>query len=62
MNACNAEHQQLVKDCEARVDRLSAWEAGFILSCKERLQRGASLTDTQSQKLNEIWDRCTERG
>jgi hypothetical protein len=61
-NDCNAEHQQLVKDCEARADRLTPWEAGLVLSCKQRLANGWPLTDTQAQKLNEVWDRATEKG
>lgn len=62
MNDCNAEHQQLVDDCAKRANRLTQWEAEFIASCKARLVQGWPLTTTQAQKLNEIWDRATEKG
>ena len=62
MNACNAEHQQLVDDCEARESRLSDWERGFIDSLKARLASHAALTTTQAQKLDEIWERVTAKG
>ncbi len=62
MNDCNAEHQQLVKDCAARVDRLTPWEAGFIVSCRDRLAQGWRLPEHQAARLNEVWDRVTEKG
>ena len=62
MNTCNAEHQQLVDDCEAREDRLSDWERGFIDSMKHRLASGQGLTTAQAGKLDEIWDRVTAKG
>lgn len=62
MNDCNAEHQQLVKDCEVRVDRLTPWEAGLVQSCKERLAKGWPLTPAQADHLNKVWDRATEKG
>jgi hypothetical protein len=62
VNACNAEHQQLVKDCEARVDRLTPWEAGLVLSCKERLANGWPLTSKQAATLEQVWDRVTAKG
>ena len=62
MNTCNAEHQQLVDDCARRANRLTAWEAGFIATCKERLASGRPLTDGQAEKLNEVWERATEKG
>jgi hypothetical protein len=62
MNDCNAEHQQLADDCEARESRLSEWERGFIDSIKARLADGKALSSNQAQKLEEIWDRATEQG
>lgn len=62
MNTCNAEHQQLVDDCEAREGRLTEWERGFIDSLKHRLAAGQGLSANQAQKLNEIWDRVTAKG
>jgi hypothetical protein len=62
MNDCNAEHQQLVDDCEAREQRLSDWERGFVDSMKARLASGRALTDTQASKLEEVWNRVTAKG
>jgi hypothetical protein len=62
VNTCNAEHQQLVDDCANRAHRLTQWEAYFIASCKERLVNGRALTDNQAARLNEVWDRVTDKG
>jgi hypothetical protein len=62
MNTCNAEHQQLVEDCEAREERLSDWERGFVDSLKHRLASGQSLTPRQAQALDALWERVTAKG
>ena len=62
MNTCNAEHQQLVDDCEARESRLSDWERSFVDSMKARLASNTSLTAAMAAKLDEIWERATARG
>lgn len=62
MNACNAEHQQLVEDCQARESRLSAWEHDFIASIAEQLGRGRTLSAKQANTLDEIWQRVTATG
>jgi hypothetical protein len=62
MNDCNAEHQQLIDDCETREQRLSEWERDFMDSIKARLAVGKALSTTQAQKLEEIWERATEKG
>ena len=61
-NTCNAEHQQMAEDCEARESRLTEWERGFIDSMKHRLAHGQGLSTTQAQKLDEIWERATAKG
>lgn len=53
---------QMIKDCEARESRLSDWERNFIDDISKWLGDGKSLTDGQSQKLESIWDRVTQRG
>lgn len=58
----NEEHLQLVVDCEARERRLSAWEHDFIVSIREQLDAGKTLTTPQAEKLEEVWDRVTEKG
>lgn len=62
MNACNAEHQQMVEDCEAREERLSDWERSFIDSIKHRLAAGQGLTTNQAARLDEVWEKATAKG
>lgn len=62
MNACNAEHQQLVDDCKARESRLSDWERGFVDSIEHQLAAGRTLSPKQSATLDDIWERATARG
>lgn len=62
MNDCNAEHQQLVDDIEARESRLSEWERDFVDSIKNRLANGQALSSTQAAKLDEIWECATAKG
>lgn len=56
------EHLQLIEDCEARESRLSDWDRQFLDSVKRQLEGGGSLTEKQSDKLGEIWERATARG
>lgn len=53
---------QMVEDCEEREERLSDWERQFIASIKVRLEEGSALTSAQDEKLNDIWNKATERG
>lgn len=56
------EHEQMVADCEAREGRLSDWERSFVDSIGRQLAQGRSLTDKQSARLEEVWDKVTEAG
>lgn len=58
----NEEHETLVTDCEARESRLSDWERGFIDSMRKLLDNNGALTQKQSDKLSEVWERVTEKG
>lgn len=53
------EHQQMVEDCENRESKLTEWEAGFIQSIREQLDRGRALSEKQAQTLDSIWERVT---
>ncbi len=44
-------------DLLALEEGLSDWEIGFIDSINDRLERGDVLTERQTSKLHEIWDR-----
>lgn len=53
---------QLVSDCEKRESRLTEWERGFIQSIRELLENGIPLSPKQSEVLDQVWERATERG
>ena len=51
-------HRYLVVRCQnASAGRLSEWEAAFLLSIGQRLERGLSLTPKQVSTLNGIAER-----
>lgn len=56
------EWRQMVDDCVARESRLNEWEEKFIIDISDRLDNGKSLTEGQSDKLNEVWERITKKG
>ena len=58
----DAETLQLLEDCERREERLNAWEHDFLVSVRAQLEAGRSLSKKQLERLDEIWDRATERG
>lgn len=53
------EYQQMIRDCMARESKLSDWERSFIDSLDHRLSGGKPLTDSQKEKLDQIWERVT---
>lgn len=53
------EHEQLVKDCEEREERLTDWERNFIDSLSYRLAQDKGLTPPQIEILESIWERVT---
>lgn len=56
------EQLQQIEDCENRESRLTDWDRSFLDSIKRQLEGGGSLTEKQSDKLDEIWERATSRG
>lgn len=56
-------HQQMIDDIKNASGgviggiELSTWEEEFIESIEDRLADEKSLTEPQSEKLKEIWDR-----
>ncbi len=58
----DAETLQLLEDCEHREERLNAWEHDFLVSVRAQVDAGRALSKKQLERLNEIWDRATERG
>lgn len=51
----------MVDDCQARIAIMNDWEESFINSIKHHLDMGRVLTVKQSDKLENIWDRVTEK-
>lgn len=62
MSDWTAEFLQLIEDCEARESRLSEWDTNFIDSIRKQIEIGRMPSPKQSEMLNKIWERATERG
>ena len=56
------EYQTLLEDCRKRDHMLSAWDADFLDSIEDRLNRNNTLTTKQVEKLEEIWNKATSKG
>lgn len=52
----------LITDCEHRESKLNDWERIFLDTIKALVVNGVMLSKKQDQKLNELWERATERG
>ena len=56
------EYEQMVLDCAQREERLTDLERSFIDSVGKQLREGRALTTKQADRLDDIWERATERG
>ena len=56
------EYYQMIDDCEKRDKRLSAWEADFLESIRQRLDDNKTLTPKQLSVLEGIWEKATSKG
>ncbi len=56
------EYLAMIKDCKVRADKLSEWENQFIFSVEAQLQGTGKITAKQVDKLNDIWEKVTDRG
>lgn len=56
------EYMTLIEDCEHRESRLSDWDAQFLDSIKRQIEEGRHLSPKQTEKLDEIWTKCTAKG
>lgn len=45
---------------EVASDALNDWEYGFLVSIKERVDRGQELTDNQQDKLESIYKKVCD--
>lgn len=53
------EHHQMVTDCMLRESKLTDWELTFIDSLSRQMEEGRMLSENQSEKLENIWERVT---
>ena len=53
------EIEAMLDDLEQRESKLSDWERKFVASIEEQLRRSGALTETQDEKLTEIWEKAT---
>lgn len=56
------EYITLLDDCEAREERLSDWERGFVDSLRRQITEGRRPTPKQIDALDAAWERATKRG
>jgi hypothetical protein len=55
------EYDQMLSDCAARRQALSAWEREFVESLQQRIARGRDLTPKQCETLDKLWERVTSQ-
>jgi hypothetical protein len=56
------EYITLIEDCERRSHKLSDWELSFIDSMRRQLEEGRRPTASQTEKLDDVWEKATSRG
>lgn len=56
------EYMTMIEGCEAREQRMSDWERGFIASVKSQLTEDDRITPRQIETLERIWERVTSKG
>ena len=52
-----SEVKEIIEGLKDISEKLSAWEQDFVQSIDERLSAGIGLTETQVDKVNQIWDK-----
>ena len=62
MTTWQDEYATLLDDCEAREERLSDWERGFVDSLRRQIEQGRRPTPKQIEALDRAWERATARG
>jgi hypothetical protein len=62
MSDWTEEYITLIDDCEKRDSKLSAWDADFLVSIRERLEAKRPLSQKQINVLDEIWEKATRNG
>jgi hypothetical protein len=55
------EYLTLIQDCEKRDECLTEWELHFVDSLRRQIEDGKRPTEKQSDKLDGIWEKATQR-
>lgn len=62
MSHWSEEYITLLDDCEAREERLTDWERGFVDSLRRQIEQGRRPSVKQIESLDKAWERATARG
>lgn len=62
MTEWQEEYRIMIRDCINRESRMNEWEQSFIQDLDEKLSEGWMLTEKQTEKLDQIWERVTKNG
>jgi hypothetical protein len=62
MSDWTTEYLTLLDDCEAREERLTDWERGFVDSLRRQIEQGRRPSVKQIESLDKAWERATARG
>ena len=62
MSAWADEYLTLLDDCEAREERLTDWERGFVDSLRKQIEQDRRPSAKQIETLDNTWERATARG
>lgn len=62
MTEWQEEYRIMIRDCIQRESRMNEWEQNFIQDLDEKISEGWMLTEKQTEKLDQIWERVTKNG
>ncbi len=51
--------ETVIEDCMKRESKMSEWEQGFVQSISEQFDKSGSLSSTQNETLERIWEKVT---
>lgn len=57
-----SDYLEMIEDCFDREDQLTVWEFDFIGSVKKYIEEIKIITEKQAAKVEEIWERVTQKG
>lgn len=57
-----SDYLEMIDDCFDREDEMTCWEFDFIGSVKRYIDEIKTITEKQANKVEEIWERVTQKG